>query len=101
MGLTVTADKVKVYRNDSRNFPTYSIGVSSKNKDGEWVMGFIECKFKKGVELQNKTEIKINNAFYVVEEYKEKKYVKLMITDFNTTDDSFMEVPDGDTPFFV
>lgn len=95
MGMTITADKVRVYRNDNGNYPRYSIGISSKNKDGDWVMGYMECKFKKGVELQDRDEIKINNSFFIVEEYQDKKYIKIMVTDFSPVGDNFMEVPDG------
>lgn len=107
MGLTVKSDDrgVKVFKNE-HGF--YSIGISSKDKDGNWIKGYIDVLFKKGVELENKTEIVIKNAFPVVNEYKEKKYIKLMITDFDVissgvTDDGFINIPDGveeEVPFY-
>lgn len=93
--VNITADKVRVYRNDKGKFPRYSIGISSKDKNDEWVQGYMEVKFKKGVELANKTDIKIDNSFFVVEEYQEKKYIKIMITSFETVGDNFMDIPDG------
>lgn len=118
MGLTVTSDEkgVKVIRKDKEwsggTFATYSLMVSSKVND-EWQNGFIDCTFKKGVELDNKTVIKINNAFYVVNKGKDDRaYVKLMITDFEiltqgqakpkTDADGFMVIPeniDEELPF--
>lgn len=106
MGLLITTDQksVMVFRQDVEysggTFAKYSIGVSSKSKDGdEWIKGYIPCKFKKGVEMENQTKIQINNAFYVVDKGKERNYVSLMITDFDiegmTSKDEFLDVPDG------
>lgn len=115
MGLKVTTDgrAVTVYANEKTTqnggkFTTYSIGVASKDKDGNWVNGFLDCQFKKGVEIANKTKIEISNSFYTVNEYNGKKYLKLFILDFAVTeqgevpqpapapsDDGFMNIPDG------
>lgn len=89
MGLKITTDgkPVTVYRQDKTSsagnpYATYSVMVSSKDKDGNWHNGFIEAKFKYGTDLPNKTKININNAFYTVDEYNEKTYPKLFINDF-------------------
>lgn len=113
MGLTVKSDDkgVKVIRKDRETksggkFATYSLMVSSKDIDGNWVNGFIDCQFKKGVEIANKTKIKINNAFYVVNEYNGNKYTKIMILDYEvleegeqvqttTGGEDFLVIPDG------
>lgn len=113
MGLkTVTDGKaVTVYRKDrdtqnGGKFTTYCIGIASKDKEGNWVNGFIDCQFKKGVEVNNKAKIEITNSFYTVSEYNGKKYTKLFILDFTVTEDgevpvsqeeidmSFMTIPD-------
>lgn len=111
MSLRVTTDgkPVTVYANEKTTqnggkFTTYSIGVSSKDKDGNWINGFLDCQFKKGVEVAHKSKIEISNSFYTVNEYNGKKYLKLFIMDFNVVDgpstapvdmDSFMNIPDG------
>lgn len=105
MGLTLKTDdrSVMVFRNDreynGKTFPTYSIGVSSKDKDGNWVSGFVDCQFKKSVELENKTKIFIKNAFPIVSQGKDRTYVKWMIMDFEiegqTNSDGFMNIPEG------
>lgn len=112
MGLTVTSDEkgVKVIRKDKTwsggTFATYSLMISSKVND-EWLNGFTDCVFKKGVEVENKAIIKINNAFYTVSKSGDRTYVKLMITDFDvikpgvplnkpTVDsEGFMQIPDN------
>ena len=115
MGLKVVTDGkgVVVYRKDrdtqnGGKFTTYTLGISSKDKDGNWVNGYLDCQFKKGVELNNKAKIEIGNSFYTVSEYNGKKYVKLFIMDFTIVEqgevtsapvkvdmDSFMDIPDS------
>ena len=98
MGLKLVSDDkgpVKVFRKDKEyaggTFATYSVGVSSKDKDGNWVNGYLDVQFKKGVELGNKAEIKVINSFPTVREYNGKKYVSWFILDFE-------EVSQGEAP---
>lgn len=117
MGLVVSTDEkgVKVYANEKTSengkFTTYCLGVNSKNQDGNWVNGYLNCKFKKGVTVANKSKIKIKSSFFVATRSNNKSYVHLMITDFellepgeNAEDsaDDFMKIPEGaadDAPF--
>jgi len=112
--MKLTEDKkVRIFRKDrdTKNggtFATYSMGVSSKNQDGSYIKGYIDCCFKKGVEVANKTDIKITNAFPVVRDYQGKGYVSWMITEFEVVsegqtsiansdpDMGFINVPEGD-----
>ena len=98
MGLRAVTDEkpVTIYRKDrdtqnGGKFTTYSIGIASKDKDGNWVNGFIDCVFRKGTEVNNKAKIKIADSFYTVNEYNGKKYIKLFILDFTVVDQG--EVP--------
>ena len=121
MGLTVTTDEkgVIVYAKEmegknGNKFTLYSLGVSSKDFNGNYVSGFIQCAFKKGVVLANKAKIKINRAFFIVNKGSDGKcYTKLMITDFVILDsgetamneaDNYIKIADGvlddlDDPF--
>lgn len=108
----VQIDKTKIYRHEKETksgskFVTYSYTINSKKVDNTWVTAYRECRFKKGVEVNNKSVIKVNKAFEIAEEYNGKAYDKLMITDFEvltdgennasvTTDSSgFMNIPDS------
>lgn len=103
MKLTSEDRAVMIFRNDreynGKTFATYSISVSSKDKDGEWVSGYLPCKFKNGVDIENKTKILIHNAFPTVRKGKDDKtYTEWMITDFEiegmqTTPDIAEELP--------
>lgn len=118
MGLTVTSDDkgVKVYVKNKEwsggSFKTYSIGISSKGKDGNWVNGYLDAQFKKddANKITNKCKIHIKNAFFTVSESNGKKYTKLFITEFdvleagetpNDSADGFVSIDDGDVPDFM
>lgn len=98
MGMTlVTDDKgVRVFANEKETsngnkFTLYSLAVSSKDQEGKWATGYINCKFKKGVVVTNKSKIKINNSFFIVTKGGNKTYTSLMITDFEVLEE-------GETP---
>lgn len=115
MSLKVITEKgpVTVYANEKTTqnggkFTTYSISVASKDQNGNWVNGFLDCQFKKAdvEKITNKCKINISNSFYTVNEYNGKKYLKLFVLDFEVAedgekpqvvnaDDSFMNIPDG------
>lgn len=118
MGLTVSTDDkgVKVFANEKEGpngkFMTYSVGVNSKNANGEWVNGYLPARFKKGVTVANKAKIKIKSAFFVATKSGDRTYTHLMITDFDVLEagegtnvesaDDFMKIPEGideETPF--
>ena len=119
MGLTLKTDDkgpVMIFRKDKEwngtTFPVYSMGVSSKDRDGNYHNGFVGVQFKKGTDIPHKSKIKINNAFPVVREWNGGKSVEWFISDYEvveagaTTNSSsnaspdFSNIPDdGDLPF--
>ena len=52
-----------LYRSDKWGYPVYSIKLSSLNKDGIWEYDYIQAQLPFGQELDNNTEIKINDGF--------------------------------------
>ena len=52
--------EVMIFKNEKG---TYKIGMSKKDRNNQYFNGYMLCRFKKGVELENKTKIKIKNAF--------------------------------------
>lgn len=116
MGLIVQTDEkgVKIFAKEIEGqygkYTKYSLGINGKGKDGAWVNGYIDCKFKKGVSVPNKTQIKIKSAFFTPSKSGDKVYNHLMITDFSVLEegesvskdaDEFVKIPDteDDTPF--
>ena len=109
MGLIIKTDDypVMVFRDDKGKYPRYSLGVSSKGATGEWIRGYVPCKFKKGVEVENMTKIKINNCFPIASQGEKYVFVSWMITDFEVIEtidgrvidgqdqSDFMAIPEG------
>ena len=82
----------RIFRNDKYNFPKYSIKVASKDKNDNWVNGYIDCSFPKGVELNNRTDIIIEDSFPIVTEGKDgRTYISWRIQ-------KFTKINDGDAP---
>lgn len=111
MAFKITTDDkgIRVFRKDREysggTFATYFTKVSSKDKDGNYKDAFLDLQFRKGVSLNHKAEIIINNAFFVTSEYKDNVKIKLMVMDFDVKDegvaptttntDGFMNIPEG------
>jgi len=72
-------EEVMIFKNE-KNF--YSIGMSRKDRNGSYFNGYFPCQFKNGVQVENKTRIRIKNAFisFYLKEKETKSYI--MITDF-------------------
>ena len=110
MGLTLKSDDkgvmifAKEQEGEKGKYMLYSAGVSSKDLNKEYVNGYISVRFKKGVNVPNKTKIKINNAFPVVTKSGERAYVSWMITDFESLEkkDEWVDmsnIKDDELPF--
>lgn len=102
----VTGENVKIFRKErdtkaGGKFTTYSAMVASKAKDESWVYGYIDCAFKKDVEVNNKAKININSAFFTASKYNDKTYVKLMITDFEVVEEGEAPQPPADIDDYV
>ena len=105
MGLIIKTDDhpVMIFRDDKGKYPRYSMGISSKTKDGEWIKGYVPCSFTKDVEVENMTKIKINNAFPIASKGEKYVFVSWKIMDFEiveeekneTPPDDFMDIPSG------
>lgn len=83
-------------------YTDYAISVGTKNDDGTWKNGLFNVRFKKGIQVADKSKIKINNCFPIVSEYNGKSYINWMITDFDVVEEGessghntdFMNLPD-------
>lgn len=94
MGLVIKTDDkgIKIFRKDKTSsagnpYTTYCRKISSKDKDGNWVNAFQDVVFKKGVSVNNKATIVIENAFETVSSYNDKTSVKLFILDFKVIEE--------------
>lgn len=81
--------EVMIFKNDKGN---YRIGMSKKDRNNQYFNGYMNCRFKKGVDVANQTKIIIKNAFisFYLREKETVPYV--MIVEFeNAVVDKFQE----------
>ena len=72
-------EEVIIFKNDK---DYYSIGLSRKDRNNQVFYGYFPCQFKKDVKVENKTRIKIKNAFMSFYLKDDKTMPYLMILDF-------------------
>lgn len=79
---------VLIFKNINNGKTFYSMGLSRKDAEGNYVNGYITCRFKKDVELEDKTKIMIKSAFLTFY-LKEKITVPyIFVSDFDLVDTS-------------
>lgn len=76
-----------VFRKDFENNVTYSLGLSKKDKNNNYVNGYINVVFKKGIDLQNKTKIKIKEAWLSFNQKENRTYPYIFINDFDVVEE--------------
>ena len=54
---------VMIFRNEFEGKALYNVGLSKKDQEGNYINGSIPCKFKKDVEVENKSKIYIKKAW--------------------------------------
>ena len=84
--------KYKVFRYEHNGKVAYSIGASKKKQDGEFEDAYKPVRFRKGVDLKNKTEIIIKEGWedfsnYTNAEGKEKTLWYFFINKFEMASD--------------
>ena len=85
-------------KTDGSVFYTYNTSVGSKREDGSYTNGYIEVRFKKGIdpECEGAAWINVKSGFVAVREYVKDK-VKHTVNYIMVTD--WEEVEDNDLPF--
>ena len=62
--MNIECEKEKmIFRNEKDGKVFYSIGLSKKDQNGKYTSGYIACRFPKDANIENKTKIKILNAW--------------------------------------
>lgn len=79
----VNENPVMIFKKDGQYGASYSLGLSKKKQDGSYENGYIPCKFKKDIELENKTKIKIKNAWLTFNVKDKKTYPYIFINSFD------------------
>ena len=80
----INKNKVMVFRYDGQYGSSYSIGLSKKDQNGKYINGYMPVRFRKGAELENKTEIEITKAWLDFNVKDKKTYPFIFISEFKT-----------------
>ena len=80
-----------VFKKEYNGKVYYSLGMSRKKQDGTYENAYIDCRFKQGVELDNQTNIYVNDGFMSFYLKDGKPIYYLVITDFKKVADVIQE----------
>lgn len=75
-----------IFRRDYDGKPSYSLGLSKKDKEGNYVNGYMNVRFKKEVDLPSQTRIKIKEAWLGFNQQEKKTYPYIFINDFEVAE---------------
>lgn len=112
----IEEDRTRViFKYTNGDITTYKIGLSKKDKDGNYINGYMNCSFPKGTNLESKTKIKILegwidfyvkdkitnpyifiNKYEIVEGNKKEEIPQNTKTEYKEND---IQIEDGDLPF--
>jgi hypothetical protein len=95
--MEIKTDKEEmIFRNEYEGKVSYKIGLSKKNKEGQYEKGYMPVRFKQDVELNNQTRILIKEAWLSFNTHDKKTYPYIFINDFNIIDKG---TPDQKNPY--
>ena len=80
--------ELKQYKEDRT---IYTMKLVKKNMDGEYENGYILTKFRNGVELDDKSKIKIKDAWLDFYKKDDKTNISLFVNDFDLEDNNTLQ----------
>lgn len=89
-----------VFRKDNEFGTFYQIGLSKKDRNGNYINGYLNVRFKKGINLENKTKICIKNGFidfYLDKNNRTVPYV--MVLDYEVENEKKQETKEEEDVF--
>lgn len=85
----------KVFAFDNGTLTSYSIGISAKDKDGNYINGYQPVRFKKGIKVPDRSVINYK-AFPTAVKGKDKPFVIWQILEYTMADEMASPTePDG------
>ena len=68
---------VMIFKREYQGNTFYNLGLSKKDKDGNYVNGYMPCQFKNGISLEDKTKIFIKSAWlsFYLKDKETKPYI--------------------------
>jgi len=74
-----------VFRRDTEQYGTfYTLGMSKRNQDGSYTNGYMDIRFRQGVDIPNRSKIMIKDSFLSFRIDKDKKTIPfIMVLDYD------------------
>ena len=85
--MNINSDKpIMVFKREYQGKEYYSLGLSKKDRNNNYINGYMACEFRKGVNLENKTKIYIKSAFitFYLKDKTTVPYIKIL--EFDTVE---------------
>lgn len=86
--MNIVSEKEMVFRNEHNGRVYHSIGLSKKLQDGTYEKGYMNCRFRKGVDVPNMTRIRITNGWIDFYNSQGKTVPTVFISEFDYLDEN-------------
>ena len=87
----VSKQKHKIFVNDYEGKELYSIGLSKKDIAGNYINGYMNCRFKKDEHVPNKSTIIIKEAWLDFNVSNKKTYPYIFINEYEIVNENQTE----------
>lgn len=77
--MNISSSNAMIYAREFDGKVRYRTAIVKKNDDNKYERGYIDIKFPKGTELENKTKIKIKKGFMSFYKNKEEKDIFYLV----------------------
>ena len=83
---------VMIFKKEYQGRVFYSVGLSRKDRDGNYINGYMPCRFKNNVSVEDKTKMYIKSAWldFYLKDKETKPYV--FINEFETIDQTITRI---------
>lgn len=93
--MNITSERpLMVFKREYNGRVFYNLGLSKKDRNNNYINGYMACEFRKGVQLADKTRIYLKNAFitFYLKDKTTVPYVKIL--DFETVEEAIQNSKD-------
>lgn len=80
-----------IFKNEKDGKISYQIGLSKKKEDGSYENGYIPVRFRKDIELNDRTKIKIKSAWLDFFKIEKRTMLYIFINDFEKVENEVQQ----------
>lgn len=90
---------VKVFKSEYQGKTYYKLGLSKKMQDGSYLNGYISCKFRNNVTIDDKKKIYLKNAWLTFYTKDKMTIPYIFINKFEYVEEAIKEAKQESDPF--